>query len=133
MNKLSIKKIDHLVITVNDIKKTIYFYSVIMGMQEEYFIDDNGFRRLSINFGTYKINIHEKGNEFEPKAQNVKTGSLDICFLSEELIEKWIFFLNLNNIKIIEGPVERIGATGKMTSIYIRDPDNNLIEISKKL
>ncbi len=102
-------------------------------MKKIFFLDEDGRKRYSLNFDSYKLNIHEKGSEFEPKAFFPNSGSLDICFLSIGSIERWLIFLKKKNIKIIEGPVERIGAVGKMLSIYIRDPDNNLIEISKKL
>ena len=89
-----------------------------------------GKNRKALKFGNQKINLHEVGKEFEPKAGNPTPGSADLCFIIESELEKVIREIKAYNIQIIEGPVEKTGALGKIKSIYIRDPDNNLIEIS---
>ncbi|MDQ0861055.1 VOC family protein [Bacillus sp. V2I10] len=124
-----IKQIDHLVLTVKDIEETIKFYTIFLGMKEETF----GLGRKALCFGFQKINLHEAGNEFEPKAKHPLPGSADLCFISDENIEKVITHLRKNNVMIEEGPVKRTGALGPILSVYIRDPDQNLIEISHYL
>ena len=119
-------RIDHLVLTVTDIAKTIEFYEHVMGMQRVEF----GEGRVALTFGSQKINLHELGNEFEPKAWNVKEGSADLCFVIDTPLEEAVIELKNKNVHILEGPVMRTGATGKILSVYFRDPDNNLIEIS---
>ncbi len=121
-----IKKLDHFVLTVKDIKKTIYFYTVILGMQKETF----GEGRIVLRFGQQKINLHQAGHEFEPKAKQPLPGSADLCFITEEKIESVIHHLQKHNTEIEEGPVKRTGAVGPIVSVYIRDPDYNLIELS---
>jgi len=122
--------IDHLVLTVRDIRATVAFYVGTLGMEEETFRPADGTTRTALTFGAQKINLHQKGNEFEPKAAQPVPGSADLCFLTEMSLEKWITHLNQKNISLIEGPVARTGAQGPMSSIYIRDPDQNLIEIA---
>ncbi|PVE64479.1 VOC family protein [Priestia megaterium] len=124
-----IKQIDHLVLTVKDIEKTINFYTIILGMKEETF----GLGRKALLFGNQKINLHEAGNEFEPKAKHPLPGSVDLCFISNESLEKVVNILRKNNVTIEEGPVNRRGALGPIKSVYVRDPDQNLIEISHYL
>ena len=119
-------RIDHLVLTVKSIPNTVAFYESIMGMNQLIFGED----RVALLFGSQKINLHEIGNEFEPKAGNIQTGSADLCFIIETPIEEAITELTENNITILEGPIQRTGATGKIVSIYFRDPDDNLIEAS---
>jgi len=89
-----------------------------------------GSGRSSLSFGHQKINLHELGNEFEPKAHNVKEGSADLCFIIDTPIQDAMSELKDKNVLIIDGPVERTGAEGKIVSIYFRDPDENLIEVS---
>jgi len=122
--------IDHLVLTVRDIRATVAFYVGALGMKEVSFGPADGTTRTALTFGTQKINLHQKGAEFEPKAEHAMPGSADLCFLTEVSLENWITHLNQKNISIIEGPVARTGAQGPMSSIYIRDPDQNLIEIA---
>lgn len=122
-----ISHLDHLVLTVNDLEKTIRFYESILGMRIEYFASG----RVALKFGNQKINLHQAGNEFEPKAQYPTPGSADLCFLIDSDIQDAIDSITANNIKIIEGPVERTGATGRILSIYFRDPDDNLIELAQ--
>jgi catechol 2,3-dioxygenase-like lactoylglutathione lyase family enzyme len=123
---IEIDHIDHVVLTVQDIATSINFYSSILGMKEEMF----GAGRKALSFGKYKFNLHQLGQEFDLKAQYPTAGSLDICLISSTPIEEVVKFLKSKNIAIQEGPVTRTGATGKILSIYIRDPDLNLIEIS---
>ena len=123
---MKVDRIDHLVLTVKDINETVQFYSSAMGMEKVKF----GEGRIALRFGQQKINLHQLGKEFEPKAQNVKSGSADLCFIIETPVEQVINDLESKGIKVIEGPVQRTGALGKIKSAYFRDPDGNLIEIS---
>ena len=123
---MQIKNIDHLVLTVADIDKTIDFYTNILGFEVVTF----GNNRKALTFGNQKINLHQKGEEFEPKAEHPTTGSADLCFISETDVDDVLEELKHKNIEIIEGVVERTGALGKIKSVYFRDPDLNLIEIS---
>lgn len=124
---MKIKNIDHLVLTVADIEKTVDFYTSILGFEVLVF----GENRKALTFGNQKINLHQKGKEFEPKAEYPTCGSADLCFISETDIHEVLQELKEKNIEIIEGIVERTGALGKIQSVYFRDPDLNLIEISK--
>ncbi|GAA4166588.1 VOC family protein [Chryseobacterium ginsenosidimutans] len=123
---MEIKNIDHIVLTVADIDKTIDFYTNILGFKVVAFGDD----RKALTFGGQKINLHQKGREFEPKAEYPTSGSADLCFIAETDIHDILEELKLKNIEIIEGIVERTGALGKIKSVYFRDPDLNLIEVS---
>ncbi len=125
----SISHIDHLVLTVKDIPKTIDFYTRVLGMQAFQFGDN----RTALKFGQQKINLHEAGKEFKPRAKNAIPGSADLCLITETGLEQAITHVKTCNIKIIEGPVKRTGATGRLSSFYIYDPDLNLIEISNLL
>ncbi|APD50813.1 VOC family protein [Francisella hispaniensis] len=122
---IKINRLDHLVLTVKDIDKTVEFYTKI-GMKKQVFKQN----RVALKFGVQKINLHLLGSEFEPKAQNIKEGSADLCFIVDTDLDQVIKQLNKLNINIEEGIVERTGAIGKIKSIYIRDPDSNLIELS---
>ena len=122
-----INRIDHLVLTATDQPATVHFYSEVLGMQLEEF--GNG--RKAFRFGDQKINLHLKGKEFEPKAHLPVPGSLDICLIAAIPLDEVIASLNAKSISIVEGPVTRTGATGAIRSIYLRDPDLNLIEISE--
>lgn len=123
---MDIQSIDHIVLTVKDINQTCDFYSRIMNMEVVKF--GNG--RKALKFGNQKINLHQLGNEIEPKAHKPTSGSVDLCFISTTPIEEIIKELNKKNVVIMDGPVARTGAIGKIESIYFRDPDLNLIEIS---
>ncbi|AZB28898.1 VOC family protein [Chryseobacterium balustinum] len=123
---MKISNIDHLVLTVIDIDKTIDFYTNILGFEVVMFGDN----RKALTFGNQKINLHQKGKEFEPKAEHPTSGSSDLCFIVETNIENVLEELKQKNIEIIEGIVERTGALGKIRSVYFRDPDLNLIEVS---
>ena len=123
---MKINRLDHLVLTVTDLQRTCDFYQQILGMEVITF--GNG--RKALTFGNQKINLHEKGNEFEPKAQFPVPGSADLCFIADTPVEDVYRELEEQHIIIIEGIVDRTGATGKIRSVYFRDPDNNLIEVS---
>lgn len=128
----TVTSLDHLVLTVKDIRKTITFYTEILGMEAEVFHPLDDTTRHALRFGSQKINLHEAGREFAPMAGRVQPGSADLCFLSTTPLQDWITHLHHQRIAIIEGPVARTGAAGGLQSIYIRDPDNNLIEISNR-
>jgi len=123
---MQINRLDHLVLTVKDIDKTVDFYVSVLGMEKEIFKEN----RVALKFGNQKINLHQLGAEFEPKARNVKEGSADLCFISSLPLDEVIMHVMRLNIMIVEGLCERTGAIGVLNSIYIRDPDENLIEIS---
>ena len=127
---LSLTSLDHLVLTVKNIDRTIAFYIETLGMTAEIFHPMDGTTRHALRFGEQKINLHTHGQEFLPKAEKPSPGSADLCFLSRTPLEDWIDHLTNLKIPIIEGPVARHGATGGLQSIYIRDPDGNLLEIS---
>jgi len=126
---MEIDRLDHMVLTVRDIKATSDFYSRVLGMKAISFGDG----RHALTFGSQKINLHEQGKELEPKAQHPTPGSADLCFISPTTLAEVIEHLANCGVEIIEGPVERSGATGPMMSIYFRDPDMNLIEVANVL
>ncbi|MBY4608346.1 VOC family protein [Rhizobium sp. 9T] len=123
---IRIDRLDHLVLTVADIAITCDFYSGILGMSVETFAEG----RKALKFGRQKINLHRAGHEFEPKARHPIPGSGDLCFIAETPLADVIAHLRASDIVIEEGPVERTGATGRLRSVYFRDPDSNLIEVS---
>ena len=125
--RISIENIDHIVLTVMDVQRTCEFYTKALGMNIVEF--ENG--RKALTFGKQKFNLHEYGKEIEPKAENPAPGTTDICLITETPIPTLINHINKLGIEIIEGPVERTGARGEIESIYFRDPDGNLIEVSK--
>ena len=132
---MKLEKIDHVVITVKDLNKTIDFYTNILGMKLEEFslsLDDNQIR-YALSFGSQKINIHEEKKPIKPNALNPSSGSMDICFISKNKINDWVHHLVKKGINIEIGPEKKTGALGPILSIYIRDPDFNLIEISNQL
>ncbi|MDR6797389.1 VOC family protein [Acinetobacter calcoaceticus] len=126
---MKISHLDHLVLTVADIENTCNFYQTVLGFEVITFKGD----RKALKFGHQKINLHQLGNEFEPKALHPTSGSADLCFISDTPISEVVTHLNQLNIQIEEGPVERTGAMHPILSVYIRDPDQNLIEISNNL
>ncbi|MGL4734078.1 MAG: VOC family protein [Enterovibrio sp.] len=123
---MKISHLDHLVLTVADIATTVRFYEQVLGMHSVSF----GGGRIALEFGKQKINLHQRGHEFEPKAKNVKMGSADLCFIAETKLADAMEHVENQGVTIIEGPVRRTGAQGAITSFYLRDPDGNLIEIS---
>lgn len=126
----NLQSLDHLVLTVVNISATCDFYEKALGMTIETFCPADGSMRTALKFGSQKINLHQKGAEFEPKANCPASGSADLCFVSNHTLDCWITHLKQKEIPILAGPVSRTGATGALISIYIRDPDGNLIEIS---
>ena len=126
-----VNAIDHIVLTVKDIDVTAAWYSKYLGMKHEQFQAKTEMRH-ALSLGAQKINLHKSGAEFEPKAQNVQPGSGDLCFISDTPIAEVLHCLKNDNIPggVLEGGevVERTGARGKLRSVYVRDPDGNLIE-----
>ena len=129
-----ISHLDHLVLTTANETACIDFYTRVMGMALETFIGGTPpVERKAFTFGGQKINVHVSGSEFEPKADAPTPGSLDLCFISKWPLAAAIGRLQECQWPIIEGPVIRTGATGRIQSIYVRDPDGNLIEISEPI
>lgn len=126
-----IKALDHLVLTVRDLNATIRFYQNGLGMEVRRFGKDG--ERLALYFGAQKINLHERGKEFEPKAENPTPGAADLCFLTDQPVTELMTKLGAAGLSVIEGPVQRSGATAAILSIYLRDPDGNLIEIASDM
>jgi len=124
-----IDHIDHIVLTTRDKDACIRFYRDVLGMELVSFRTPTE-ERLALKFGEQKINLHEWGREFTPRAHVAVPGSLDLCFISSIALEEVVRRLNSANVKIIEGPVAKTGARGPMRSVYVRDPDLNLVEIS---
>jgi catechol 2,3-dioxygenase-like lactoylglutathione lyase family enzyme len=122
-------RLDHLVLTVADLDRTIAFYRDVLGMRLETF----GQGRKALRFGDQKINLHQAGHEFEPKALKPTRGSADLCFLAATPLEQVAAHVGGLGVAIEEGPVRRTGATGPILSIYVRDPDGNLVEIANPI
>lgn len=123
---MKIARLDHLVLTVADLEATVDFYTRVLGMSVRAF----GGGRLALRFGSQKINLHEAGHEFEPKARRPAPGSADLCFVVERPLAEWQEHLAELGVPVIEGPGPRDGALGPMTSLYVRDPDGNLVELA---
>ena len=123
---MQVNHLVHLVLTVKDVEKSCLFYSSVLGMRVITF----GTGRKALIFGEQKINLHEYGKEFEPKAASPTPGSADLCFITTTPLEEVIAHLTAANVAIIEGPVMRTGARGEIMSVYFRDPDGNLIEVA---
>ncbi len=126
---MKVERIDHLVLTVDDINETLMFYSKVLGMTPEIF--DDG--RVAVTFGNQKINLHLVDHEVEPKAGNPLPGSADLCFITRTPIDQAISHVKKCGVKIIEGPVRRTGARGEILSFYFRDPHGNLIEVANEV
>ncbi|WP_060477005.1 VOC family protein [Pseudomonas monteilii] len=124
-----IDHLDHLVLTTIDVDACSDFYTRVLGMQRETF----GAGRLAFRFCNQKINVHVRGHEFEPKAHLPVPGALDLCFIASIALDEVIARLHAAPWPIVEGPVQRTGATGPIRSVYVRDPDLNLIEIAEHL
>jgi catechol 2,3-dioxygenase-like lactoylglutathione lyase family enzyme len=123
---VKVRAIDHIVLTVKDIDATCAFYARVLGMNVATF----GSGRRALSFGTQKINLHQYGREFEPKAKKPTPGSADLCFLTSISISDVVEHLRACGVELLEGPVQRTGAVGPVMSVYFRDPDGNLIEVS---
>jgi len=129
-----IDHLDHLVLTTSDEAACVDFYTRVLGMKLERFMAGSPpVQRLAFKFGQQKINVHVRGREFEPRAHIPAPGALDLCFIADTALEQVIEHLAKASWPIVEGPVKRTGATGPILSVYVRDPDLNLIEISQRL
>ncbi|QDZ29783.1 VOC family protein [Noviherbaspirillum sp. UKPF54] len=126
---MKIDRIDHIVLTVRDIDATCDFYSTALGMDVVTF----GQGRKALAFGAQKINLHQHGAEFEPKALLPTPGSADLCLITSVPLAEAMAHLARCGVAIEDGPVQRTGATGPIRSVYFRDPDRNLIEVSNYL
>jgi catechol 2,3-dioxygenase-like lactoylglutathione lyase family enzyme len=125
-----IDHIDHIVLTTRDKAGCIRFYTEVLGMKLESFRTPSE-ERLALKFGRQKINLHEWGSEFSPRAHVAVPGSLDLCFIAAVPLEQVVSKLKEMRVEIIEGPVTKTGAVSKLRSVYVRDPDLNLVEISE--
>jgi catechol 2,3-dioxygenase-like lactoylglutathione lyase family enzyme len=123
---VEVDRLDHIVLTVADIDVTCDFYVRVTGMKVLTF----GAGRKALQFGQQKINLHQSGREFEPKASHPTRGSGDICLITTIPIESAAAHVRACGVAIEDGPVPRTGAVGPISSIYFRDPDGNLIEVS---
>jgi catechol 2,3-dioxygenase-like lactoylglutathione lyase family enzyme len=123
---IDIDRIDHIVLTVHDIERTLAFYSRVLGMEPVTFAGG----RRGLAFGRQKLNLHQAGREFEPKALAPAPGAIDLCFIASTALEEVIETLREEGVVIIAGPVDKTGALGPMKSVYFRDPDGNLVEVS---
>jgi catechol 2,3-dioxygenase-like lactoylglutathione lyase family enzyme len=126
---MRIEGLDHLVLTVADLDYTLDFYERVLGMEPVVFAEG----RYALAFGAQKINLHQSGREFEPKAAVPTPGSADLCFLTNAPVLEIVERLEANGVEVLEGPVRRTGATGPIMSVYFRDPDGNLIEVSSRI
>lgn len=124
---MKITGIDHIVMTVSDIPRALAFYAGVLGMREVVFGDN----RRALAFGSQKINLHQQGREFSPRAKHAGTGTVDLCLLTDTPLEEVVAELTASSVEIEEGIVARTGALGAISSVYIRDPGGNLIEISR--
>jgi catechol 2,3-dioxygenase-like lactoylglutathione lyase family enzyme len=125
-----IDHVDHIVLTTRDREGCVRFYTQVLGMALESFQTPSE-TRWALKFGNQKINLHEWGREFTPRAHVAAPGTLDLCFIAAVPLEAVIAKLKLANVPILEGPVMKTGATGRIRSVYVRDPDLNLVEISE--
>jgi catechol 2,3-dioxygenase-like lactoylglutathione lyase family enzyme len=126
---VEVEQVDHLVLTVRDIDATCAYYSSVLGMKVVEFAGG----RKALSFGSQKINLHRCGSEFRPHAAKPTPGSADICLLTSMSIDDVVHHLHEHRVEIIEGPVNRTGAAGEIVSVYLRDPDGNLLEIANRL
>ena len=129
MPKALVDRIDHFVLTVADVEATCAFYENILGMETITFAGG----RKGLAFGEQKINLHRHGAEFVPHARSVAPGSADFCLTTAVPLDKIIAHLTSASVEIEEGPVPKTGARAKLKSIYFRDPDGNLVEVSNEV
>ena len=127
--RIAIDSLDHLVLTVRDVEATIAFYAGVLGMRDETF----GEGRRALHFGEQKLNLHEAGAEVTPNATAATPGSADLCFITRTPVEGVLRVLEDHGVSVEQGPVERAGATGQLLSVYVRDPDGNLVELANRL
>jgi catechol 2,3-dioxygenase-like lactoylglutathione lyase family enzyme len=123
---ITIDRIDHIVLTCHDVERTLAFYQRVLGMEPVTFAEG----RRGLAFGRQKLNLHQSGSEFEPKALRPAPGAIDLCFIAATPLVVVIEHLKAEGIAIIQGPVPKTGALGPMMSVYFRDPDGNLVEVS---
>ncbi|XP_029967475.1 glyoxalase domain-containing protein 5 [Salarias fasciatus] len=123
---VEVSHLDHLVLTVKSVQKTVDFYTSVLGMEVITFKGN----RKALGFGRQKFNLHQQGQEFEPKARHPTPGSADLCLITKTPLAAVAAHLKVCGVEIVEGPVERTGAVGAITSLYFRDPDHNLVEVS---
>jgi catechol 2,3-dioxygenase-like lactoylglutathione lyase family enzyme len=126
---MKVERIDHVVLTVADVERTISFYERALGMTAVTF----GEGRRALAFGDQKLNLHPAGREFEPKARRPTPGAVDICFTTTTPLEEVATHLRAQSVAIELGPVEKIGARRSLRSLYFRDPDGNLVEVSNEI
>jgi catechol 2,3-dioxygenase-like lactoylglutathione lyase family enzyme len=126
MSGIGLERLDHLVLTVADIERTVAFYTEVLGMRAVTF----GGGRRALHFGPHKINLHEAGDELDPKAARPTPGSADLCLVSATPVDAILAHLVVCGVAVEEGPVGRTGAHGPIISVYFRDPDGNLIEVA---
>src|ERR1043165_2053565 len=124
-----IDHIDHIVLTTRDLQGCLRFYTEVLGMKLEEFRTPTE-KRLALKFGNQKTNVHQSGKEFPPRPHVAAPGTLDLCFIASVPLDEVIQELKAAKIPILEGPVKKTGAKGPMMSVYVRDPDLNLVEIS---
>ena len=124
---MRVQRLDHLVLTVRDVATTVAFYTCVLDMLPVTFAGG----RMALAFGEQKLNLHQAGAEFEPKAERPTPGSADLCFVVDDDLAVVEGHLRACDVAILEGPVRRTGARGPITSLYFRDPDGNLLEVSR--
>ncbi len=129
MPNVTLERFDHIVFTVRNIEETCAFYARVLGLEVQEF-EFAGRPRKALHFGNQKINLHEAGREIEPRAPHAAPGAIDVCFITEAPIDTVVAHLKDCGVAIEDGPGIRSGALGKMRSVYFRDPDGNLIEVS---
>lgn len=127
--RVAIEALDHLVLTVRDLDRTLQFYTGVLGMRAESF----GEQRTALHFGSQKLNLHVAGEEIVPHAAHATPGSADLCFVTSTPVEGVVRVCEDHDVAIEQGPVERIGATGRLLSVYLRDPDGNLVEVANRI
>ena len=131
MSKCHVSAVDHIVMTVTDVSKTIDFYCSVLGTTMVEFVPPTGGpARKSLHFGKQKINLHDATSPYVPHSRVPQAGSVDLCFISAQSLNDWQTHLANHDVFVEEGPVRKTGANGALMSLYIRDPDGNLIEIS---
>ena len=126
----TIDRLDHLVLTVRDLDAARDFYTRVLGMEAQTFTGSDGQSRHALRFGRQKLNLHAAGREFEPKAAAPAPGTADLCFVTETPLAEVMAHLEACGVPLLLPPSPRTGALGPIESVYLRDPDGNLIEIS---
>ncbi len=130
---IAVRSLDHLVLSVADIAATLAFYTDVLGMEHQVFHPSDATTRHALKFGAQKINLHDAAAPFAPYAARPQPGSADLCFLSDHPLAGWLAHFDALGITVEQGPVARTGATGRIMSVYVRDPDGNLIEIANQV